>query len=441
MRHTLRRITATFLVGIVLALMVTRAEAADLGAVRSAQTSAVAVDSTGRLHAVWIEPVGSGSGLFYHVIDSLAAASNQRAHLIAQSNHRMRRPQLAVDSVGNIHLVWQERFAKSAGARAAEGTWVHYARLHAQRVEGDNRLYHAILNERPQALHPDLAVDPSGGAIVVWEEKAGRLLLAKVNSEGAIASRQFALNGQADQSTAFPAVAADQDGQIHLAWSENSAGKSRMLYALIDSETLAAVGQSHVVQTLPTEKAQRKSLSVASSDQLRLTWSFKNEKGAFGETPVDSNYIVLAFEGRLGSVTVGGVVDSHVRAADTARPPLEFAAVAVKTPSLLVATVGMSFSYPDSAGRLSGRTSADFEQFLRREILEHSTQSGAPPSAGAIRTSAPPLASDSYDLRSPYTSKNSSSAHDLFYRFVRSAPRSVDARVWYHSAHHSDLIG
>ena len=110
-------------------------------------------DRANHLHTVWVEEsTGNRSRLMYQ-LQGLSGAPLTQGMVIRDSVNRIRRPHIRIDSSGTVHLLWQERFAKTAGARRAQGTKVWYARL-SMGKQGPYVVRQDILNQRQTAMHP-----------------------------------------------------------------------------------------------------------------------------------------------------------------------------------------------------------------------------------------------------------------------------------------------
>jgi len=126
-------------------------------AAQRASDAQVAVDGQDNAVAVWQR--GSAAGVVVQSAARPAGGSWQApATLSAAARLNRSRPQVAVDPRGNAIAVWERhdaaKFVVQAAVRPAGGTWQSPANLSAPCRD---------------AFDPQVAVDPQGNAIAVWE--------------------------------------------------------------------------------------------------------------------------------------------------------------------------------------------------------------------------------------------------------------------------------
>jgi hypothetical protein len=367
-------------VGLVLlgAVIPVRALAASSSA---SNTSHAAADSAGRLHIVTASEVSGKFTLVYQILDPFAAVKDSETVLLRESTDRIRRPQIVVDRRGGVHVLWQERFAKAEGARDAQGTWVHYARFNNGELGGG--LQHRILNDRARALHPDLAVDARGNAVVVWEESEA-LVVSRILPSGLVSARRLAVETSSLDRRAFPAIATDRQGQIHLAWTDHAAQSSdQIVYTVLAGQTLAPSIDRQTVHQVSGVYAQRKSLALEPTGSVRLSWTDKLAAGRLAERS-DRNRVWIVAGGTSGTVVrTYGLADRHFNQESL---PLVSDAVAV-LPSRDTEWTGLRPSgagdavVPSLPEQIPALFSSAIEKELKREILAYASWSGPPPSA------------------------------------------------------------
>ncbi len=366
--------------------------ALDITSLSNPQSAQVTADSSGRLHAVWIDQSGTEASVFYQAIDPFGSRSVGTASRIYESRldgSRLRRPRIVVGDEGEIHLILQERFAKVSGARATEGTWVHYIRFRSSEIPQGGSIRHTVLNERPKALHPDLAVDRRGNAAVVWEEESDALVLIRIGSNGLLSSRHLIPVRNSTEGRAFPALAADRRGNIHLAWTEPSGRADRMVYTVLDQKAFRPLITQRTLHTVPSALGQRKSLSVDPSGQVRLEWAAKKAEGPGSEIASDRHHLIIRAVSpaspaqSINPLMAGGVsdlVDRHFHAAlKLSSPPADEGLPGKRleiSPPARVKGVHLSFS---SSGPERMADGIEIEKVLMRHLLEFSSWTGAPP--------------------------------------------------------------
>lgn len=366
--------------------------AADLSVLNNPQLSQSAVDARGHIHTVWSAIGASGSELFYQRINPYQVGPASPVISIARSESRLKRPHIKLGDDGLVHLLWQERYMRPAGSKNKQGTWIHYARFYSGEVEKTGRFSRSILNSRPSALHPDFAVDASKNAWVVWEEGAGDLKLVKINRDGRLSRPQTITVSDKTRVNAFPVIAADEKGNLHLAWTGQSKGRTdSMVYAVIDRVNFRPVIAERAVHTVPAAAGQRKSLSVTRTGEVRLGWKAKNEEGRLDINVPESGYLLIQpVHSNMGPVLQAMPIGEHVKVVDRKlrnkkKDPLDFQIHGILSKKPGHSPLGLR-------GRLSvpvwsdipslAEGNRDVEQSKRHMMLAFSSWSAAPPPSG-----------------------------------------------------------
>ncbi len=196
----------------------------------TAGSAHVAVDPSGNAVFAWLGP--NGVAQVVKARARSAAGTLSSTQTLSDLGRHAFEPRLALDRSGNAVFLWQRSVGFWNGvqtrARSAAGT------LSPTQTLGDTG---TVI-----PLGAQLAVDPQGNAMVVWEHRAGTAdccaqIEARVRlADGTLGSTQFL--SSADQVARYPAVAVDPDGEAFVVWAETTTGSAR----LPDSTIHAAVG-------------------------------------------------------------------------------------------------------------------------------------------------------------------------------------------------------
>jgi hypothetical protein len=374
------------------------------------QTSSIVRDQTNHLQRVWVEESGDGGSRLLYQALPLSGSPDTPATLIHASANRIRRPHIAVDANQTVHLLWQERFAKGAGARNSEGTWVHYTRL----VRGPHGVVvsrNELLNERPMAMHPYLAVDAHGVAYSVWEEGQDSIILARIPGHNAIERRRIATHFGKDVH-GYPAVAIDRHGNLHVTWTGATdaqttqiayemfqapgAGAHRSLSALIESPKQALYRSAQPFN-------QPKTIGVdPATGRVVIAWRNQRERGPIGRLAAQTISMTVSPAGLLGpvhgNIRHGNIRHEKVRwksaktlsvldANLTSQPSLVELALpvaAVGKPLVITAirTAGGAASPPTTTSSTLHRFDDTVGKLHLLQLLKFSSWSGPPPAPG-----------------------------------------------------------
>ena len=359
------------------------------------RTVSAAREPSGHLHHLRVTEQDGHSYLWYETVDPLFTLRRQPV-LIATSTLRLRRPQVVVDAQQTVHILWQERFAKGASSKMGQGTWVHYAQLGVSAASSSIIVRrHIILNERPQAFHPDLAVDTQGTPYAVWEEKDGSIILATIPVQGHEIRLDHLATHIGPDHRGYPAIAVGPQGNVHLVWT-NDVGRAakEMVHSVLRKGDLAPVAaEQPIYSTSRHIFGQPKSLRInEQSGQLLVIWQDKMERGPLRSSQsvrrlslapapaargADGSQLWEA--ARVTSITDQSLSERASRStpADTVallRKPLSFGPL----PALAASSVASGSDH--SGRRLHGTTA--IHRLLLERLLAFSSWSGAPPPGG-----------------------------------------------------------
>ncbi len=222
---------------------------------------AVAVDSADNIHVVWQDgPPGNGEIYYKKSTDSGAGwTANKRLTWNSGSSED---PAIAVDSMGNLHVVWEDYTPGECEIyykKSTDGgvTWMANQRLTWTPAS---------------SWHTAVATHWSGGLYVVWEEYfdgSNEVYFRKGTIGGATwsASQQVIFT---PGNSSVPALAVDFSGNLHLAWMDDTPGDIEIYYRKsTDSGVSWTIAQR---LTWTTGYSDSPGLSVDSSGNPYVVW-------------------------------------------------------------------------------------------------------------------------------------------------------------------------
>lgn len=176
---------------------------------------AIAVDSSGHIHLVWQDYTPGNSEIYYKKSTDEGAtwSSNRRLTWTTADSWA---PDLAVDSSGNPHVVWQENLTENREIfylRSTDGgdTWSASQRL--------------TWNSGNSSI-PNVAVDPSGNPHVSWHDKTPgneEIYYKKSTDGGASWPAGQRLTWNAGVS-GYPQIALASSTYLTVVWSDSTPG-------------------------------------------------------------------------------------------------------------------------------------------------------------------------------------------------------------------------
>lgn len=185
--------------------------------------AALALDSRGGLHALWVDGRldPRGNALFYaQRAPGESAWSGLSRVAGGQAGVARAHPGLAIDAWGGLHAVWAE-------TRAGEPDIRHSLRLPGARGWSAP----ARVNDDPPGAEqsaPAIAADGQGNVHLVWEDARGprRAIFHARRDPGGAWSRNQAVHATATGEQREPAIAAVKTGDVFAAWRDTRSGAS-----------------------------------------------------------------------------------------------------------------------------------------------------------------------------------------------------------------------
>jgi len=183
-----------------------------------AYSPAIAVTYPGNLHVVWQDDTPGNSEIYYRRSTDRGAtwSTSQR---LTWSSGKSECPAIAVDTSGNLHVVWQDDAPGNSEVyyrRSTDGgtTWTP-----------SKRLSWTLLG----SWNPAIAGDSAGHLHVVWEAGNGEIYYKKSTDGGATWSISQRLTWTSENSY-YPAIAVDPSGNLHVVWDDNTPGNPEVYY-------------------------------------------------------------------------------------------------------------------------------------------------------------------------------------------------------------------
>jgi BNR repeat-like domain len=222
---------------------------------------AIAIDSTGDLHLVWNDYI-PGNGEIYYMRSRDGGNSWSANRRVTWTSGGSTEPDMAIDSSDNLHLVWcdttpgnQEIFYKRSTDEGA--TW-----LSTQRLTW-------TLSESAPA---DIAVGSSGSLHVVWYDFIPgnfEVFYKKSTDGGATWSSSHRITSTSG-SSCNAAIAVDSSGNPHVVWADDTSGDYEIYYK--KSPDGGATWTASQRLTWNSGWSTNPAIAVDSSDRLHVVW-------------------------------------------------------------------------------------------------------------------------------------------------------------------------
>ncbi len=186
----------------------------------SSEASLVA-DPSGHLHVAWYDSTPGNEEVYYKKSTD-GGNTWSTAKRLTWNSGSSRRPVLAVDPSGHLHVVWYD---------STPGNWQVYYKKSTN--EGSTWTESKRLTwSSGFASDPALAIDPSGHLHVVWYDSAPghfEIYYKMSTDEGASWAASKRLTWTSDDSL-WPVIGVDSSGYLHVVWQDLTPGNYEVYY-------------------------------------------------------------------------------------------------------------------------------------------------------------------------------------------------------------------
>jgi hypothetical protein len=177
----------------------------------------IAVDSSGNINVVWEDATPGNNEIFFSR-SSNGGATFSPPQNISNDSGSSEGPVIALDNVGNINIVWAD---DTPGPMNHDIFFSHSTDGGATFSPPQN-----ISNNSGNSLFPKIAVDSSGNINVVWEDVTPlnfNIFFSRSTNGGAAFSAPQNISNNPGSSD-FPQIAVDSGGNINVVWQDNTPG-------------------------------------------------------------------------------------------------------------------------------------------------------------------------------------------------------------------------
>jgi len=182
----------------------------------------IAVDSSGNINVVWQDDDSGNNDTHFTRSEDNGATWSQVKN-VSDSTDDSHDPDIAVDNSGNINVVWEEYTPTDSE--------VYYSRSTDNGASWSQ--IKNISNNAADSWDPDIAVDSAGNINVVWEDFTpgnDDIYFSRSIDDGSTWTAVLNISnnsGDADE----PAIAVDSAGNINIAWEDDTPGNDELFFA------------------------------------------------------------------------------------------------------------------------------------------------------------------------------------------------------------------
>ena len=241
----------------------------------------IAVDSIGNVYVVWHEGSdyggsGADADIFYKRWDSSTTSWSITEVISTESSAPSYHPTILVDSVNNVHIAWDD---STNYAGAGTDYDIFYKCWNASTSSWTTT--EVVTTESVYiSSNPSLAVDSAGNIHIAWEFFNGNTWYAihykRWNSSTSSWTTPEIVSTEGTTAVYNPSLAVDSSDNIHVAWEDytNYAGAGTdydIFYKCWISST-SSWTTTEVVSTESTGHSYRPSLAVDSAGNIHVAW-------------------------------------------------------------------------------------------------------------------------------------------------------------------------
>ena len=222
----------------------------------------IAADSFGHLHVVWNEETAGGWEICYKKStdggDSWLA--NKR---ITWTGGASAYPRIAADSSGYLHVIWKEELAANAEIFTKKST-----------DNGDTWTTNKRLTwNAGDSWSPAMAMSSSGDIHVVWDDDTpdNREIYYKKSTDGGDAWTANTRASSTSGASSYAAIAVDSSGHLHVVWMDDTPGNWEIYHC--QSTNGGASWSPGRRLTWNSGQSSFAALAVDTLDNLHAVWS------------------------------------------------------------------------------------------------------------------------------------------------------------------------
>jgi len=250
----------------------------------SSQASLIA-DADGNIHIAWQDATdyaGSGTDwdIFYKYWNATSSTWNATEVVSTESIGVSAAVSLAVDADGNVHITWQDTTDYAGSGTDCD---IFYKRWNAS--SSSWTITEVVSTESTgKSYHPSLAVDSLGNVHIAWDDQtayAGAggdydIFYKRWNVSTSSWTITEVVSTESTGLSAEPSLAVDSDGNVHIAWYDDTdyAGASfdRDIFYKYWNASSESWNATEVVSTESTNDSWHPSLAVDTFGYVHIAW-------------------------------------------------------------------------------------------------------------------------------------------------------------------------
>jgi len=293
------------------------------------------VDPNNNIHIIWRGGSSYEYTVYYKKLNNNGLNLTSILPVVPNSNDQTSNPSIAVDNVGNVHLMWHVNYYGGSGRNANV-----YKKLdnNGANLTGSIEIVRGY--DTMYALK--IAVDGNGIPWAVWSSGSSysSVSYAKFLSNGTILYSGYLGSGS------FPSMSIGVDNKVHVSWQRDvlgpggCCGQSEIYYARLNSTGFSLIPETRL--TFDPSRSSAPSIAIDNEDNAHVVWH--DDRDAPSQNP---NSWEIYYKRSFTPIVMQGVPNPGgtvtIRLSDPESPSM---------PYMLVASLGTSPGIRLSDGRV-----------------------------------------------------------------------------------------
>lgn len=272
--------------------------------------SAVAVDSVGNIHVVWQDD-RTGNYQIYYAMLSPDKSTLIDDTCLTNTETSARQPSLAIDDLDTVHVVWQDagtssdevyHMAVNPSLDDQNGTAATVGDMTvvtAHRISTDDSV---------SSTGPQVTADGLGRLHIVWEDTtAGQIHYTRLAGDGTVQIPDqvvFDTGSALTWGRALPTVAVDGSDDVHIAWMDRPSSSIEIFYTMLNGASPDGAAADVLIDTTALTASdgydtRYPSLGIGPGNEVTLVFDSEDMFPLFGSYVVGGKIAILRIDPAL----------------------------------------------------------------------------------------------------------------------------------------------
>lgn len=282
----------------------------------------IGIDSSDNIHVIWqddsdILGADGDYDVFYKIWNETKQAWSSTQLVTPESNQHCQVPEIAVDSLGNVHVVWYDDTDYLSSGIDFD---IFYKYLDAS-----TKIWQpaeVLSNESTKfSLNPDIAVDSSDNIHIVWDDQAffdgskadSDIFYVTYDKSSNSWTIPEVISDVGDHTSWFPSIDIDLEDNVHVSWEDASvydgADNDLDIFYRMFSSNKETWSRTKVISTDSSAPSRFASIAVGNYGSVNIVWSDYTNLSYYG---YDQDIFFKRFIGSPAEPTLAPIVPDQI---------------------------------------------------------------------------------------------------------------------------------